>query len=368
MSRPDVIVVGAGVIGCAIARSLVARGIATTVVDRDPPGTHASWAAAGMLAPLVEADQENHFLSLLRASARLFPALVAELHAETGIDVAYAADGTLLLALTPRDEAELAERFLWQSRSGLPVERLSASEARRREPSISAAVRLALRFADDTQVDNRLLSEALARAAERAGARFQRGEVERLVVKGGSVTGVALTDGDRLDGAAVVIAAGCWSGRLGGLPRELPVRPIHGQLIALDAPPGLLRHVVDTPRAYMVPRRDGRIIVGTTMEDTGFRKAVTHDAVARLRAAAAEAVPGVAKATLVESWSGLRPGTPDGLPILGSDPEVQGLFYATGHFRNGILLTPITARAMTDLISGAPVELELAPFSIERFT
>jgi glycine oxidase len=367
LSRPEVLIVGAGVIGCAIARLLGRRGTRSLVLDRDPPGSHASWAAAGMLAPLAEADEANAFLHLLRASARLFPALAAELRVETGIDVAHRTEGTLLLALTAEDEVELERRFRWQARAGLPVERLTPDEAGTLEPAINPHLRLALRFAEDHQVDNRLLAHALARSATTLGATFLQAEVARLLVAGDQVRGVELRGGEIIEAERVVIAAGCWSGRIEGLPREIPVRPVHGQLLALGAEPDLLSHVVDTPRVYLVPRRDGRVIVGTTTEETGFHKAVTPEAIARLREAAAEAVPALRGAAVLESWSGLRPGTPDGLPILGADPEVRALYYATGHFRNGILLAPITARLLADLITAADPTMELAPFGIERF-
>jgi glycine oxidase len=367
LKRTDVAIVGAGVIGCAIARELALRGFATAVIDRDEPGTHASWAAAGMLAPLVEADRADPFLHLLRASARLFPGLARALREETGIDVAHASEGTLLLALDPRDDEALERRFRWQSRAGLPVVRLDRDATLELEPAISGGVRSALHFPEDTQVDNRLLGEALARAARGAGAEMVRATVERVVVEEGRARALELGGGQRVEAEFIVIAAGCWSGRIAGLPRPLPVRPVHGQLIALRAEPGLLGHVVDSPRVYLVPRRDGRVIVGTTTEETGFRKAVTPEAVARLREAAAEAVPALAAAELAESWSGLRPGTPDSLPILGADPEVQGLLYATGHFRNGILLAPITAQLLAELVTDGQPELDLTAFSVERF-
>jgi glycine oxidase len=181
------------------------------------------------------------------------------------------------------------------------------------------------------------------------------------------VRGVELATGDIVEAPQVVIAAGCWSGQVSGLPRPIPVRPIHGQLLALKADPGSLSHVLTSPRVYLVPRRDGRVIVGATTEETGFDRAVTESAVAGLRAAAVEAVPMLAEAPLLGSWSGLRPGTPDGLPILGPDPNVDGLFYATGHYRNGILLAPLTARLIFSSLRGRPPEVEIAPFAIERF-
>jgi glycine oxidase len=367
LTAPDVLIVGAGLIGCAIARSLASDGLEVQVVDRDPPGTRASWAAAGMLAPLAEADEPGAFLDLLRESARRFPALAEELRESTGIEVAYRTEGTLLVSLSPLDESRLERRFLWQSAAGLPVARLSGAEARELEPGLTPRVTAALRFPDDRQVDNRLLTRAMAMGARNTGASFRRGEVAGLLTRGGRAEGLVLRDGEVIPAERVVVAAGSWSGRLEGLPRPLPVRPVHGQLIALAAKSAGIEHVVHAPGAYLVPRRDGRLIVGATTEDTGFRTEVTAAAVERLQSAALATFPALAGAELLETWSGLRPGTPDSLPILGEDPDVSGLFYATGHYRNGILLAPITAEIIADGILRREPRIDVAPFSITRF-
>ena len=362
------VVVGGGVIGCALARELAREGRSVLVLERDEPGTHASWAAAGMLSPLAEADRPGAFLDLLRDSGRLHPALASALLDETGIDVRYRDDGSLFVARTGETLARLEHRHAWQSRAGFAVERLAPSDAIRLEPSLSAEVRGALRFPEDHQVDNRLLSRALWRAAERAGARFALGtEVRGVMVEGGRATGVELAGGERVAAGAVVVAAGSWAGRLAGLPRPLPVAPVLGQLLALRTDPPAFRHVVHSERVYLVPRGDGRLIVGATVERVGFREGVTPRGMLSLLEPAIELAPGLAEATLVESWSGLRPGTPDDLPILGADPEVAGLHYATGHYRNGILLAPVTAELLAGELRGEP-DPRLAPFSIGRFT
>lgn len=355
-------------IGCAIARLLAAKGIKTLLLDRGTRESTASWAAAGMLSPLAEAHEPSAFLDLLRASGQLFPSLAAELRRETGIDVEHRTEGTLLIALSDRDEDEIDARHRWQSRAGLPVERLGSAEVRRLEPAISPAVRWALRFTDDHQVDSRKLMEALTRSATRAGALIREADVERLVLGGKRATGVKLRDGEVIPAGCVIVAAGCWSGQLTGLPRTLPVRPVHGQLIALRAEPDQLSHIVDSPRVYLVPRRGGRVIVGTTTEERGYTRSVSTEVSEQLRAAAAEAVPALANAEMVESWSGLRPGTPDDLPILGPDPEVPNLIYATGHYRNGILLAPLTAELIAGLLMEVDREIDLEPFSIARFS
>lgn len=364
----DVVVVGGGVIGCAVARRVARHGSSVVVVERGRPGDEASFAAAGMLSPLAEAEAPGPFLDLLLRARAGFPAFADALREETGTDVGYRGDGTLYLALREEDEPELAHRFAWQSAAGLAVERLSAEEARRLEPALSPAVRSALRFPDDHQVENRSLAPALWAAAAGAGAEFRLGsEVVRIVRDGNRVAGVELADGVRISAGSIILAGGSWAGRLAGLPRPLPVHPVHGQLLALESVPPLFRHVVDSPRCYLVPRSDGRVIVGATAECIGFRKAVTPGGLRRLIDGALEVAPALEHAPVAETWAGLRPGTPDGLPILGADPDVAGLFYATGHFRNGILLAPLTGDIVGDLALGRPPEADLAPFGIGRF-
>lgn len=369
MSGPEVLVVGGGVIGCAVARHLALRGARVRVVERGRPGEEASWAAAGMLAPLVEADGPGPFLDLLLRSREAYPAFAEALREETGIDVGYSDAGSLSLALTDADERVMEARWAWQSAAGLPVQRLTAEEARALEPHVAPALRWALRFPGDHQVENRALSRALWSAAVRAGAEFRLGaEVARVLRAGDRVAGVELAGGERLEGDAVVVAAGCWAGRLGGLPRPLPVLPVRGQLLAVEALPPRFRHCVDSPRVYTVPRADGRLIIGATVErGAGFHKAVTPAGLRALLSAAVEVAPWVDDLPIVESWSGLRPGTPDDLPVMGEDPEVRGLFYATGHYRNGILLAPVTADAVGEAVLGSNPGVDLAPFSVTRF-
>ena len=364
----DVVIVGGGVIGCAIARRAAKEGLSVVVVERGTPGMEASWAAAGMLSPLAEADRPGPFLDLLLAARETYPAYAAALREETGVDVAYADEGTLYAALREEDEAELEARWRWQSAAGLPVERLAEEEARRVEPALSPAVRAALRFPGDHQVDNRALAFALWSAASRAGAAFRLGlNAVRLLRDGGRAAGIACAGGERIAAGAVVLAGGAWAGRLDGLPRPLPVEPVHGQLLALEAEPPLFRHVVDTPRCYLVPRASGRLIVGATVERTGDRKAVTPWGLRRLLDGAVEAAPALEHAPLAEAWSGLRPGTPDGFPILGPDPDLPNLVYAAGHYRNGILLAPLTGERVGAFLSRGEWCADVRPFGIGRF-
>ena len=368
-STADVVIVGGGVIGCAIARRAARGGLSVVVVERATPGMEASWAAAGMLSPLAEASGPGPFLDLLVRAREMYPAYAAALREETGVDASYADAGTLFVALREEDDEELCARWRWQSAAGLSVERLSAGEAREAEPALSPAVRMALRFPGDHQVDNRALGPALWSAASRAGARFRLGaQAVRLLREGDRAAGVELAGGERIHAGAVVLAGGAWAGMMEGLPRRVPVEPVHGQLLALEAVPPMFRHVVDSPRCYLVPRAAGRVIAGATVESTGYRKAVTPWGVRRLMDGAVEIAPALEHAPLAETWSGLRPGTPDGLPILGPDPEVEGLVYATGHFRNGILLAPLTGEMVGRMLCGEAWGAEMEPFAIERFS
>jgi glycine oxidase len=362
----EVVVVGGGVIGCAVARSLAREGARVTVVDRGQPCGQASWAAAGMLAPQGEADRANPFLDLLLRSRDLFPALVEELRAETGIDVGYRTEGTIHVAACESEEARLKARFAWQRAAGLPVEALDVEDALRLEPALDPRIRCALFFPRDHQVDNRLLCRALEISAESAGVRFLTDSPARSLLLDG-IAGVVLESGERLESDVVVLAAGAWSGTIGGLPRPIPVTPVHGQMIGLRLSPPLLRHVVGSGEGYLVPRADGRLIVGTTVERTGFRLAVTAGSVHRMLATALRTVPGLADQVIESEWSGLRPGTPDNLPILGFDPSAPRLIHATGHYRNGILLAPVTAEIVAALVAGREPGIDFAPFSADRF-
>jgi glycine oxidase len=363
----DVVVVGGGVIGCAVARHAARGGLRVVVVERATPGMEASHAAAGMLSPLAEADAPGPFLDLLLRARAMYPAFAAALAEETGIDVGYGDAGTLYLALRDEDEAELEHRFAWQSAAGLSVERLDAEAVRAVEPAVSPATRWALRFPGDHQADNRALGRALWGAAARAGVDFRLGaDAVALLRDGDRVAGVMLAGGERIEAGAVVLAGGSWAGRMEGLPRPLPVEPVHGQILALESIPPLFRHVIDSPRCYLVPRTEGRVLAGATVEHLGFRKTVTPRGLLGLLAGAVEIAPALADAAVVETWAGLRPGTPDGFPILGPDPDLAGLHYATGHFRNGILLAPLTGELVGEGLLGR-VDGAVAGFGVGRF-
>lgn len=370
----DVVVVGAGLIGLAIGWRAAAAGLRVAIVDPRPAGA-ASDVAAGMLAPVTEAEYSGQpLLALNLASARRYPSFAAELAQASGRQLGYRQTGTLAVAVDADDRAELRELLAVHLELGLDSAWLSGREARALEPLLAPGISGALHAPGDHQVDNRLLAAALLVAAERAGADLWRCRASEVLLSGDRVIGVRLDDDGVLPAGQVVLAAGPWSGQLAGLPEPLrpPVRPVKGQILRLRLPaghPGLLaRTVRGTARGhhvYLVPRASGELVVGATTEEQPDTR-VTAGAVYDLLRDAHQLVPGVSELTLAETAAGLRPGTPDNAPILGPAP-VPGLVYATGHHRNGVLLTPITADAITEYLTTAVLPELAAPFTIDRF-
>jgi glycine oxidase len=362
----DVIVVGGGVMGCGIALRLRQAGARVTVLERSIPGAEASSAAGGILAPQMESEGPGPFLDLCLKSRALYPDFARELHALTGVDVAYLPSGLLHVAFDEAGARRLEATVGWQKERGLRAELLGPREVHLLEPQLSGALVAAARFPDDHQVDNRLLTRALMMAAAKVGATFRTGYVRGVVEAQGRVVGVDL-DGETLRADAVVIAAGSWSGLVQGIsldPRV--VRPARGQMVQLQTRLPLLSHVVFSDKGYLIPRADGRIIAGSTLEFAGFEKHVTAEGLQRILALALELCPALASAPVQETWAGLRPYTEDHLPILGAGP-LPGLFLATGHFRNGILLAPITARLLAQAVRGESPLVDLSPFRFDRF-
>jgi glycine oxidase len=354
----DVVVIGGGAIGLAIAWRACERGLRATVLDRDQPGGGTSRVAAGMVAPIAEARPgEEALLELGLASARAYPRFVSELARASGRDdVGYTDCGTLLVA-RDGDEAEALVRELeLRTRLRLAVQRLRASEARRLEPALAPALRLALNVPDDHAIDPRKLTAALTEAVAAAGGEV-RAQTPAAAVEldQGRVVAVVLASGERLRTRRAVIAAGVWSPSIAGLA-PVPIRPVKGQILRLHDPtgPGLLTRVIRVEGgAYIVPRGDGRYVIGGTMEERGFDTTITAGAVFELLREASELVPGVSELVLDELSAGLRPATPDNCPVIGP-ADVPGLFWAGGHYRNGILLTPITAELVADALIGEP--------------
>src|SRR5437588_6650324 len=370
----EVLVVGGGIIGLAVAWRARQRGHTVTLVERDELAGGASRVAAGMLAPVSEAEfggEGRELLALGLDSRQRWPQFARELAAAGGLDPGLRCGGTLMVA-RDGDEAEaLGRELAFRQRLGFAVRRLRPSQARELEPGLAPPVRLALELPDDLSVDPRRVTAALRAALARAGVTVYEGcPVQRLLVRSGAVAGVALAAGRELRAQRVVVAAGAWSGAIAGLPAEatLPVRPVKGQILRLRDPagPGLLERVLRFEGGYLVPRGDGRYVLGATMEERGFDATVTAGAVTELLRDASELVPGISELELAEASAGLRPGTPDNLPLIGAG-ALPGLVWATGHHRNGVLLAPLTADPVAATLSDAPAGRLEASCAPDRF-
>jgi glycine oxidase len=355
------------VVGLSIAWRAAQAGLNVILLERGMVGAGTSRVAAGMLAPVTEVTLvERRGLELGLAAAERYPEFVAELVEESGVDPGYFGSGTLLLA-RDADEAAALERELQMRRDlGLRVERLRASQARQLEPALAPGLRLALGVEGDHAIDPRRLCEALAGAARYAGAIMREG----ADVAGVEAGGVVLATQERVGAERVVIAAGSWAGDIAGIPDELrvPLRPVKGQILRLHDPsgPGLISRVLRMTGGYLVPRGDGRYVLGATMEERGFDTSVTAGAVFELLREATELVPGVAELVIDELAAGLRPATPDNTPAIGPGGP-PWLHWAVGHYRNGILLAPVTAELVVKGLRGEdPGELA-RPFSPSRF-
>jgi glycine oxidase len=349
----DVVIIGGGVIGLTIARALALRGVRNVLLlERSSLGAEASFAAAGMLLPQVEADAQDDFFELCCQSRDLYPTFAAALREETGIDVELDTTGTLYLALNEHDHAQIEQRYAWQTRAGFEVELLSAAMARELEPCISESTVGALLFPKDIQIENRRLLTALANSVTKLGVTIvTQTSVDSLISEGNRMIGV-LTSRGAISCPVAVIAAGSWSGFIKSLALcKIPeIEPVRGQMVCLEAKPQLTRHVIYSPRGYIVPRQDGRLLAGSTSENAGFAKCVTAGGISTILRNALEISPAIADLPVVDTWAGLRPRAAGGLPVLGACDEIDGLFFATGHYRNGILLAPLTGELISKAI------------------
>ena len=366
----EIIIVGGGVIGLSIARELAHRGVRDIVVcDKGELGKEASWAAGGILAPQVEANASDDFFKLARASRDLYPSFAQALCDETGIDVGLDQTGTLYVVFTEEQKAELSQRCDWQQRDGLRVEWLVSADVRRLEPNISPEVRCALRFPDDWQVENRKLVKALIAANKKLAIRLvPECEVTSFRIDGDRVIGVETTNGT-ITAPVVVVCAGAWASSASiAVSNSIEIEPVRGQMLCFKPEQTIARHVIYSQRGYLVPRRDGRLLAGSTSEHVGFDKCVTREGMNSIKSMAQRIVPALEAMTLADSWAGFRPHSQDDLPVLGADENVAGLFYATGHYRNGILLAPITANVMVDVLMQQRSPTLIEAFSPKRFS
>jgi glycine oxidase len=361
--RADIVIVGGGIIGLSIAWRARQRGLSVTLLERGECGQATSRIAAGMLAPVMEVefgDAGRSVLELGLRSAELWPSFAVELAEATGVELGLMRTGALFLARDDDEARELERKLAFRESLGLRVQRLRASEARELEPALAPTMRLALSAPDDHSVDPRVVLAALHRACELEGVVVREHSAVAWIELDGAgrrATGVSLLDGERLSAGAVVLAAGPWSGELAGLPdgARLPVRPVKGQILRLRDPagPGLLRRAVRFEDGYLLPRGDGRYVLGGTVEERGFDLAPTAGAAYEMLREAREIVPGVSELEIEELSVGLRPGTPDNAPAIGPG-TLEGLTWATGHYRNGILLAPLTAELVVGVLEGSP--------------
>jgi len=363
----DVIIVGGGVIGCSIAWRLAQAGLKVTVFERGRVGCEASRAAAGMLSPQGESQTAGPFFDLCLRSRAMYRSFAEELNDASGIDVEYKDEGTLFVVLQGEDDQEKTRWATWQQEAGLPLEHVSADDIRKIEPAVTESATRAIFLPLEHQVENRRLMDALEVAMKRAGVELIEGaDVTTVVTEQGRATGV-VSSGQRFEAGSVVVAAGTWSSRLlEPIGINVKVIPARGQMVAVKGETCPISRVIHSSKVYLVPRRDGRILIGATVEYAGFRKGVTVDARKRLLGAAVELVPSLGELDVVETWSGLRPDTPDHLPIIGPS-GIDNLLLATGHFRNGILLAPITAESIHRFIDHGKVSDDVIPFGIGRF-
>jgi glycine oxidase len=364
-------IIGGGVAGLGIGWRMAAEGRAVEIYDQGEIGRGASWAAAGMLAAILESEPgEEALLPFLLEAQKRWVGFARELKLFTGLDIGYAETGTLFAAAERDDLGELRHRHDYFAKRGIQLQWLNRSELAACEPCLSPRAHSALFSANDHQVDNRALTEALIAACKKSGgALHAHSPVEKIIIENNRVAGL-VCNGKKISASEIVLAAGAWSGAIKGLPEKIlpPVYPLKGQMLALQMDPArpILRHVLWTPRVYLVPRADGRLIIGATMEDRGFESTARAGSVLHLLREAFEILPGIEELPLIESWVGFRPTSRDDAPILGPS-GIQGLTYATGQHRHGILLTPLIADLIADYIRSGALQDEAMPFTMKRF-
>jgi glycine oxidase len=365
----EILIIGGGIIGLSLARALHKKGFRRiTILERGEIGRESSFAAAGILAPQAETDKPDDFFRFCSESNRLYPQFAAELFDETDVDIELDRSGTLYLAFTGEDVKEIRHRFEWQKSAGLEVEHLTARETLQAEPFASPDVLESLFFPNDWQVENRKLLHALHKYCELYDIEIrERAEIKSLLIENGKIIG-AETANEKLFAGKVVLATGAWTSLIKtgtfSLPRVLPLR---GQMISFYTAKRIFSKVIYSPRGYIVPRADGRVLAGATVEDAGFDKSVNAEGIDFVREHALEIAPSLVNLEIQDTWAGLRPFAADGLPVVGGFSEIENLLIATAHFRNGILLAPLTAKILAEKIAENKDSDYFDFFSPERF-
>ena len=366
MKHYDAVVAGGGIIGASIAFELAAEGLSVAVFDAQDPGREASWASAGMISPAPESSEMASLLPISMASVRLYPEFIQRVEELSGKTVGYRKDGALDLVLNGTGQNEIDETLALHQAAGLRAEPLSSPEAQEIEPALTRELRAAIHRPDEASLDNRLFTEATLEAAHGKGVEIFPGNgAKALWTEGAKCKGLHLQNG-RVEARWTVIAAGCFSARIEGVEVYAPVTPAKGQMMALRCDSVKLKKDLWSGHMYLVPRNDGRIIAGSTVEYEGFDRSVTVAGMKKILSGAISMVPALESARIEETWAGLRPDSPDHLPILGPT-DLDGLLIATGHFRSGILLTPVTARLIREWVTTQKVGEDWAPFSPMRF-
>lgn len=367
--KSEVLIIGGGVIGLSVARALRKRGVSKiTILERGEIGKEASFAAAGMLTPQCDTDEIDDFFNFCFESNQLYPTFVKELFDETGIDVELDQSGTLYLAFNDTDVQKARERFEIQKAAGLEVEQLTAQQIVKAEPFVSPDVIEGLFFEKDWQVENRKLLAALRKFAEESEINLiENTDVKQLLIENGTTFGAA-TFGQSFTAGHVILATGAWTTLIKSDAISLPkIKPVRGQMMSFSSTKRLFSKVICSPRGYIVPRKSGNILAGATVEDVGFDKSLTDIGIDSVKFNASEISPQLMNLPVEETWSGLRPFASDGLPIIGRFPQCGNLLIATAHFRNGILLAPLTAEILADEIIGESNSKYLEAFSLRRF-
>ncbi|MDQ6980052.1 MAG: glycine oxidase ThiO [Ghiorsea sp.] len=364
-----VVVIGAGIIGLLTALRLKQQGVDVTVLEKGKVAQESSWAGAGILCPIHPWLYPDSFTDLVNASLDLYPELQTELESEIGHDIQRIKSGLLIPCFADDKVKHQEAAQVWSDKFGWDMQRLTAAQAVEKEPTLSADVEEALLWSNVHQVRNpELLSAVLLYLYKLGVDVVEQSEVIRLIADGqGHVCGVKAKQDKTYDADAVLLAAGSWSANLAEQSGfKLPVQPVKGQIVLLKTKPNTLKHIVKHDDAYFVPRKDGRILIGATMENVGFERSNTVEALSELLAATQRLIPGLKDAEVEQQWMGFRPGSPDGLPFLGEVPSKKGLWVATGHYRNGVALAPVTAKVMADWICGVQPSLNMDAFASDR--